>query len=102
MKKHWLLAAQLTLITVSLCASAEAAAVYVRVAPPQPVVERVIPAPGPRYVWAGGYYRWSGRVYVWVPGRWMRPPRPAAVWIAPHWDYIPARRSYVFVAGFWR
>ncbi len=78
------------------------AAVFVRVGPPRPVVERVVRRPGPRYVWVGGYYRWGGRAYVWVPGRWAVPPRPVAVWVPPHWDYVPTRGGYVFVAGFWR
>ncbi len=89
-------------LAVWLGASAEAAAIYVRVGPPRPVVERVVRRPGPAYAWVGGYYRWAGRSYAWVPGRWALPPRPAAVWIAPHWDYVPARGSYVFVEGFWR
>jgi hypothetical protein len=78
------------------------AAVYVRVAPPRPVVERVVRGPGPGYVWVGGYYRWSGRAYAWVPGSWVLPPRPHAVWVAPRWDYVRARGSYVFVQGYWR
>jgi hypothetical protein len=87
---------------IASAGTASAAAVYVRIAPPRPVVERVAVAPRPGYVWAGGYYRWSGRAYVWVPGQWLRPPRARAVWVAPRWDYVPARHSYVFVAGFWR
>ena len=97
---HWGFAGMT--LAIWLAAFAEAAAVYVRVAPPRPVVERVIGRPSPAYSWVGGYYRWSGRAYVWVPGRWTLPPRPLAVWVAPHWDYVPARGSYVFVGGFWR
>jgi hypothetical protein len=71
-----------------LSASTAGAAVFVRVAPPRPLVERVVPPPN--------------RSYVWVGGRWVAPPRPGVVWVPAHWDYVPARRSYVFVAGFWR
>jgi len=78
------------------------AAVYVRFGPPRPIVDRVYRAPGPGYAWVGGYYRWGGAAYVWAPGRWVYPPRPAAVWVAPRWNYVPARRSYVFVGGYWR
>ena len=85
------------------CSSVIAAVgVFVRVGPPRPVVERIAPSPGPRYVWAAGYYRWSGRAYVWVPGAWVYPPRPAAVWVAPRWDFVPGRGGYVFVPGYWR
>src|SRR5689334_13811112 len=57
-----------------LSVSASAAAIFVRVAPPRPIVERFTVRPGPSYVWIGGYYRWSGQLYVWVPGRWTYPP----------------------------
>lgn len=76
--------------------------VFVRFGPPHPVVERVVPAPAPRMVWVGGFYRWTGRAYVWVPGYWAHPPFHGAVWVAPRWVYQPARRGYVFVAGYWR
>jgi hypothetical protein len=32
-------------------------------------------APGPGYVWASGYWRWTGADYVWVPGSWIVRPR---------------------------
>jgi len=82
--------------------AANAAEVFVRIAPPRPVVERVVARPGAGYVWVGGYYRWTGRDYIWTTGRWVYPPRPSAVWVAPHWEFVPARRGYVFVGGFWR
>jgi len=44
-------------------------AVFVRVAPPRTVVERVVRAPGPRDVCVGGYYRWNGHAYMWTLGR---------------------------------
>ncbi|MEI9974771.1 MAG: hypothetical protein WDO73_23630 [Ignavibacteriota bacterium] len=28
-----------------------------------------------------GFYDYRGGRYVWVPGRWMRPPRAHAVWV---------------------
>ncbi len=102
-KRRWLLAAAGMVVAAGLCAPLEArVAVFVRIAPPRPVIERVVPAPGPRLVWVGGYYRWNGRAYIWTPGRWVHPPRPGAVWVAPRWVYVPARGSYTFVAGFWR
>jgi len=74
--------------------------IYVRVAPPAPVVERVVVAPRPGYVWTPGYYRWNGRAYVWVSGRYVVPPRPRAVWVAGHWAHD--RRGWFWVAGTWR
>lgn len=40
--------------------------------PPPPRVEVVTVSPGPEYVWVGGYHRWSGRAYNWVPGHYER------------------------------
>jgi hypothetical protein len=102
MMKRTLLAAASLVMMGGLFALQARTAVFVRIAPPRPVIERVVPAPGPHYVWVGGYYRWSGRAYVWVPGRWAHPPRPRVVWVAPHWNYVPARHGYVFVGGYWR
>ena len=61
----------LSSIAFALCLPipAGAAVVFVRVVPPRPVVERVVRAPGPGYVWVGGYYRWDGHTYIWTPVR---------------------------------
>jgi hypothetical protein len=74
--------------------------VVVRVAPPKAIVEHRPAAPGPRYVWLGGYHRWDGRGYVWVPGRWELPPREHAHWIAPKWTH--RGEGWVLVEGHWR
>jgi hypothetical protein len=80
--------------------AASALPVYVKIAPPAPVVEARIQAPGPGYVWVGGYHRWTGAAYVWVPGRWALPPRPHAVWIDGHWAKTPS--GWHWKAGQWR
>ena len=85
---------------VILTASAASAEIVVRVGPPRPRVERRIAAPGPGYVWIGGFYRWEGGAHVWVPGRWERPIRPGAVWVAPRWQR--RGREWVFIDGRWR
>ena|SRR5579864_9840205 len=91
-------------IGVSLAAATACAAphgrVYVRVGPPVPIVEARVIAPGPGYVWVPGYYAWERGAYVWVGGRYVLPPRPRAVWIAPHWER--ERRGWYFVEGHWR
>jgi len=85
-------------------ASADAVAV-VRVAPipppPPPRAVIVAPAPRPGFVWVAGFYQWSGRAYVWVPGGWVRPPYPRAVWVPSRVTYVPAQRGYVVVGGYW-
>ncbi|HTY41373.1 MAG TPA: YXWGXW repeat-containing protein [Thermoanaerobaculia bacterium] len=81
-------------------AVAEALPVYVKVSPPAPKVEVKVVAPGPGYVWTGGYYKWHGGAYVWVPGRWMMPPRPGAVWIPGHWKSTPS--GWYWRPGHWK
>jgi hypothetical protein len=77
-----------------------AADVYVRVAPPHPLVERRVASPGHEYIWTPGYHRWDGRSYVWVPGAWVRPPRAHARWVGHHW--VHRRGGWVLVEGHWR
>ncbi len=86
----------------ALVASAPLAAlpVYVKIAPPAPRVEAKAVAPGKGYFWIGGYHRWSGTAYVWVPGRWALPSHPGAVWVPGHWK--STRHGWVWKAGRWR
>ncbi len=74
--------------------------VIVRVAPPRPLVEKRVVAPGPGYVWIDGYHRWDGARYVWVAGRWEMPPRPHAHWVAHRW--VKRHGGWVLVEGHWR
>lgn len=76
------------------------AVVYVRVAPPPPPVEVKIASPGRGYVWVGGYHRWSGAAYVWVPGRWALPPRAGVIWVPGHWKHTS--HGWHWVAGIWK
>jgi len=94
----------IVVLTATLGSSAACAAprgrVYVRVAPPPPIVEARIVSPGPGYYWVPGYHTWNGAAYVWVPGRWTRPPRARAVWIPGRW--VRERHGWYFVEGHWR
>lgn len=73
----------------------------VRIAPPPPVRVGVVGvAPAPGYVWVGGYQRWNGTGYVWVPGRWVRPPRAGVIWVSPRW--ARSGGGWVFYKGYWR
>jgi hypothetical protein len=89
-----------TIAVSSACASPRGR-VYVRVAPPGPLVETRVVAPGPGYLWLPGFYRWNGGAYAWVPGRWERAPRPRAVWVPGRW-VRERRRGWYFVDGHWR
>jgi hypothetical protein len=52
-------------------------------APPAPLYERV-PAPRRGYVWAPGYWEWTGHRHRWVRGDWLE-ARPGYVYEAPSW-----------------
>lgn len=71
----------------------------IRTAPP--ARPRIVRArrPGPNYIWCDGHYDHRGGRYVWVKGRWRRPPRAGAVWVAGNWTLRGG--TYVFVAGRW-
>ena len=78
-----------------------AAQTVIRIAPPPPVRVGVVgTAPGPGFVWIGGYQSWNGTRYVWVAGRWGRPPRAGVIWVNPRWTQSGG--VWVFHKGYWR
>ena len=78
---------------------AEPGEVVVADAPPAPVAEVVGVAPGPGFIWIGGYYHWYGGRWVWYRGHYERPPRPGAVWVRPRYEIRGGRR--VYIRGYW-
>jgi hypothetical protein len=88
------------LIAGLLAVSSVSARFVVRLAPPRPLVEAVVPAPGIGYVWTPGYYGWNGQAYVWSPGAWVVAPWPGANWEPAHW--VRRHGGWVFVEGHWR
>lgn len=92
------------LLTAALAAifatSVAGAQVYVHIGPPPPRHEVIPHRPHPGWVWQGGYNRWDGHAYVWVPGTWVEPPHPHAYWVRGHWRNTP--HGYVWVEGHWR
>lgn len=99
-------------------------AVAVRHPAPPPIRARVVVAkpvrPGTGYVWVAGHHVWrpgrprpdapgrsarrasgSGAAqarYVWVAGKWVKPPRGKTVWVAARYD----KKRGVFIAGYWQ
>jgi hypothetical protein len=68
--------------------------------PPPPLRYEVVPvAPAPGYVWIGGYWGVEGNRYVWVPGRWQRPPYGGAYWYHPHYDHYD--KGWEYHEGHW-
>ena len=74
--------------------------IFVRVGPPRPRPEVAGVAPAEDYVWVGGYYRWDGSDYFWVPGRWQPAPQPRAKWRPGYWR--ETKQGWYWVAGKWK
>lgn len=45
-------------------------------APPAPLPEPLVVAPGPEYIWVGGTWVWVGNRWTWRHGYWYRPVHP--------------------------
>lgn len=98
MKKNLLATAVILAGTVlAACGPAYIGASY---GPPPPRYGVVGYAPGPGYVWADGYWNYSGGRWGWVGGNWVRPPRPRAVWVRPEWRH--EGHGWRFHRGYWR
>lgn len=85
---------------LTACGGGYGGSYYVQYGPPAPRYAVVGVAPGPGYVWTQGYWDWRGHNWAWVEGRWLRPPRAHAVWVAPEWRREGSR--YRFHRGYWR
>ena len=98
MKKFLLTVACGLLLTAGIAQ----AQVVVRIGPPPRPYERIPPPPSvhPGWAWHGGYQRWDGNRYVWMPGAYVAPPRPRARWVNGHW--ARRRGGYVWIEGHWR
>ena len=76
--------------------------VGINIGPPPPQREVVVvKPPHPGVVWIAGYYKWHPRRhrYTWVPGRWMRPPRPHFIWAEGRWER--RNNEWVYYEGRW-
>ena len=56
-------------------------------------------APGPGYIWAPGYWGWSGDDYYWVPGTWVIAPQPGFLWTPGWWGFSTG--FYRWHPGYW-
>jgi hypothetical protein len=71
----------------------------VEVAPPPMQVEVVPVAPGPAYLWIGGYWGWNLGRHVWIGGRWALPPGRGYAWVPGGWNrHGPGWR---YRGGYW-
>ena len=79
-----------------VCFSPVAQAQWAPIPPPR--YEAMPPPPGgPRMVWQGGAWDWTGHGYAWRPGHYVV-WQPHHVWIPGHW----ARHGTVWVGPHWR
>jgi len=91
-------------LSLSLTAGAFAAPAYaqtninVSLAPPAPQYEAVPTIPS-GYVWAPGYWGWTGERHVWVRGRTIA-QRDGYRWRPDRWDERDHR--YYHTAGYWQ
>ena len=99
-KRFLLLATALVAFGLAGCGARIHAYGYVTSPPPPPRVEAFGVAPGPGFVWLGGYWRWGGNGYLWTPGHWARPPRRGARWAPGRWEQRHGR--YYWHDGRWR
>ena len=79
--------------------SGDAAGPGVAQAPPPPLVQTVVVAPGPGYVWIGGEWVWNGG-WVWRTGYWAYPPYAHAIWVPAYWHRGP--HGWDCRPGHWR
>ena len=70
-------------------------------APPPAALVEVRPAiPFYGAVWIGGYYEYRHNRYIWMPGRYARPPHRGAAWVPGHWQQH--HRGWRWHKGYWR
>jgi WXXGXW repeat (2 copies) len=71
----------------------------VAIAPP-PLPVYVVPVPPAiGFMWMPGYWGWDGEDYYWVPGTWLRPPRPRVLWTPGYWAWRAG--AFAWSAGYW-
>src|SRR5580765_5946342 len=76
------------------------AEIVIKLRPPVSVREHRSVRPSRDHVWVNGYHHWDGKAYGWQAGRWEKPPRAHAKWVAPR--YTQRRDGYVYTEGHWR
>ncbi len=88
--------AQPVAVSGGVYASASAApdaTVYPAEPPPDPIPESAPPGPGPGYVWANGYWDWTGSEWTWNSGYWA-PQQPGYLYIGPRFEFVDGRPVY--------
>jgi len=91
------------LLSLALAAGVFGAPAYaqisfnINIAPPAPQYE-VVPNIAPGYVWAPGYWGWTGDRHVWIRGRAIA-QRQGYNWAPDRWEHRDG--GYYRAAGHW-
>lgn len=91
------------LLSLALAGAVVAAPAYaqinfnVNIAPPAPQYE-IVPNVAPGYVWAPGYWGWTGDRHVWIRGRSIV-QRTGYNWAPDRWEH--GDKGYYRTAGHW-
>jgi hypothetical protein len=99
--KRWVIvsATAMALSTIG-CGGAYVSGYYATMPPPPLQAEFYGVPPAPGFVWIAGYWGLQSGRYVWVPGRWDRPPRGYTRWEAGRWESHAGQ--YRWRGGRWR
>lgn len=73
--------------------------VVVKEQPPVPKVEVIEGPPAPGLPWISGHWKWKNDEWVWVKGRWSKPPIPTACGSRTTRDGVPLDEFIDLVAG---
>lgn len=73
---------------------------YVDRGPPRYPYEARGRGPGSGFVWMPGFYRYSGRNYMWVPGHWSAVQPGYRSWSPGRWRH--SRQGWFWQDGRWR
>jgi hypothetical protein len=88
----------LTSVFVALSGAAVAQPGYPPIPPPR--MEPVPPLPHGAYIWRPGYWRWNGRAYLWVPGRYLIRQPGWHEWVQGRW--VMRGGGWVWIDPYWR
>jgi WXXGXW repeat (2 copies) len=69
--------------------------------PPAAYTEAPPPKPHPNDVWVPGWFKWDGRGFEWVTGRWLPPPAGTHDWVPGTWVERHDGR-WQFIDGHWQ
>jgi hypothetical protein len=96
-RQAWVVMVCLGIAAVEAPPTLAGAAVETDVPPPATRAEG-IPPPRDGYVWAAGYWDWTGHGYSWSPGHYIF-ERRGAHWVPDRWDQLGSHWQHV--AGHW-